>query len=221
VPKPLEAHPLIGDWIAFRDDGTVEVRSGRVELGQGNATALLQIAADELDVGMDQVVLVAGDTRTSPDEGVTSGSLFARYKGTGAYCGVAVRVAVDDRVRVRRAFAVLDAGECVNPDGARNQLEGGIVQAVSWALKEAVPLDGAVVTARDWDGYPILRFSEVPEITSEIVDRPDAPPLGLAEAAAGPTAAAIGNAVFHGLGVRVRDLPLTREAIVSAMDLSA
>ena len=118
-------------------------------------------------------------------------------------------------------WAVVDAGEVVNPDGARNQIEGGIVQSISWTLKEAVPFDGAVATARDWDSYPILRFSDVPDIETEFVWRPQSPPLGLAEAPMGPTAAAIGNAVFHTLGVRVRALPLTREAILAAMALEA
>jgi len=152
-----------------------------------------------------------------PDEGLGIG--FARYKNAAAWCAVAVRVNVEEAVRVTEAFAVIDAGEVVNPDGARNQIEGATLQAISWTLKEAVALDGAVVAARDWDAYPILAFSEVPEIVTEIVERPEAPPLGLAEAPVGPTAAAIGNALFRALGVRVRDLPLTREAIVTAMDL--
>lgn len=146
---------------------------------------------------------------------------FARYKNAAAWCAVAARVAVEEDVRVTDAWAVLDAGEVVNPDGARSQVEGAILQAISWTLKESVTLDGAVVTARDWDTYPILRFPEVPAIVTEIVERPDEPPLGLAEAAMGPAAAAIGNALFRSLGVRVRDLPLTRDAIVAAMDLGA
>jgi CO/xanthine dehydrogenase Mo-binding subunit len=114
-------------------------------------------------------------------------------------------------------FAAVDAGRAVNPDGIRNQVEGGIVQAASWTLKEQVSWDRSGVLTRSWEDYPILRFDEVPEIEVEIIDRPGEPSLGTGECAAGPTAAAIGNALFHALGVRVRDLPLTRERIAAAM----
>jgi CO/xanthine dehydrogenase Mo-binding subunit len=73
------------------------------------------------------------------------------------------------------------------------------------------------VLTRSWEDYPILRFDEIPEIEVEIIDRPGEPSLGTGECAAGPTAAAIGNALFHALGVRVRDLPLTPERIAAAM----
>lgn len=142
---------------------------------------------------------------------------FARYKNKSAYCAVAVRVAVDETVRLTHAWSTVDAGEVINPDGVANQIEGGIVQSASWTLKERVQFEGNVIASRDWESYPILRFSEVPEIAIEIADRPDDPPLGVGETAQGPTAAAIGNAVRRALGVRIRDLPLTREAIVAAI----
>ena len=69
-----------------------------------------------------------------------------------------------------RIWCVADAGLVVNPDGACNQLEGGIVQAVSWTLKEQVRLDELGIASRDWDSYPILRFSEIPEMQVEFVD---------------------------------------------------
>jgi CO/xanthine dehydrogenase Mo-binding subunit len=106
----------------------------------------------------------------------------------------------------------------VNPDGAINQLEGGILQAISWVLKEQVRLDSSGIHGRDWDNYPVLKFSEVPEVTVELVDaKSDLPPLGVGEATAGPTAAAIGNAVARALGARLRDLPLTRERVMAAL----
>ena len=105
----------------------------------------------------------------------------------------------------------------VNPDGAANQVEGGIVQAASWAIKEQVLFDGGRVATATWDRYPILRFSEVPEVHVAFVGAPETPSLGVGEVALGPTAAAIGNAVAHALGVRVRDLPLTRDRIIAAM----
>ena len=106
----------------------------------------------------------------------------------------------------------------VSPDGVANQVEGGIVQAVSWVLKEQVRFDRSRITTRSWDDYPILRFSETPPVEVTIIDRPDQPSLGMGEAVAGPTAAAIANAVFDAIGVRVRDLPLTRERMMMAIN---
>lgn len=142
---------------------------------------------------------------------------WARYKNKAAYAAVAVEVEVEQEVRVRRAWCAADAGLVINPDGARNQLEGGIVQAISMTLKEQMRLDAEGRTSLEWDAYPILRFSEVPEISTEIVHAPDLPTLGMGECTLGPTAAAIGNAVAHALGTRIRDMPLTRERITAAL----
>jgi len=142
---------------------------------------------------------------------------FARYKNASAYCAVVAEIEVAERIRLRRAIAAVDAGHVVNPDGLRNQIEGGIVQATSWTLKEAVRWDANRVLSRSWEDYPILKFDETPEIEVVIVDRPGDPGLGAGECAAGPTAAAIANALCHALGVRVRDLPLTPERVARAM----
>ena len=142
---------------------------------------------------------------------------WARYKNKAAYAAVAVEVEVDQEVRVRRAWCAADAGLVINPDGARNQLDGGIVQAISMTLKEQVRMDAEGRTSLDWNSYPILRFSEVPEISTEIVHAPDLPTLGMGECTFGPTAAAIGNAVAHALGARIRDMPLSRERISAAL----
>jgi CO/xanthine dehydrogenase Mo-binding subunit len=96
-------------------------------------------------------------------------------------------------------------------------MEGGAIQATSWTLKEAVRFDRERITSDTWETYPILRFSEVPAVEVEIVNRPEEKAIGAGEAAHGPTAAAIGNAIFDALGVRVRDLPITRERIIAAM----
>ena len=106
----------------------------------------------------------------------------------------------------------------INPDGAINQLEGGIIQGISWALKEGVRLDSAGISSLDWERYPVIKFSEVPEIFCELVDPlSDNPPLGIGEATGGPTVAAIGNAVAQALGTRLRDLPMTRERVMAAL----
>jgi CO/xanthine dehydrogenase Mo-binding subunit len=105
----------------------------------------------------------------------------------------------------------------INPDGARNQLEGGMVQGASWALKEQVQMNHTGVTSLDWDSYPILRFSELPAIDVHVVAADEHRSLGTGECTVGPTAAAIGNAVAHALGVRIRSMPLTRERIAAAL----
>ncbi|HEY0185690.1 MAG TPA: molybdopterin cofactor-binding domain-containing protein [Rhodopila sp.] len=145
------------------------------------------------------------------------GLAWSRYKNKAAYACVAVELDVDQDIVLRRVWCAADAGLVINPDGARNQLEGGIVHAASMTLKEQVTLDGDGITSLDWDHYPILKFSEVPEIDVVIIDNPDLPTLGMGECTFGPTAAAIGNAVAHALGVRIRDMPLTRERIAAAL----
>lgn len=142
---------------------------------------------------------------------------FARYKNIGDYVAVVAEVVVEETVRVPRVVAAIDCGRVVNPGGVINQAEGGIVQSVSWTLKEQVRFDRMRITSRSWDDYPILTFEETPTIEVVLLDRPEERSLGVGEGMQGPTAAAIGNAVFNALGVRVRDLPMTRERVLSAM----
>ncbi len=143
---------------------------------------------------------------------------FARYKNRSAYCAVIAAVEVGEALRVKRVVAAIDAGQVVNPDGLTNQIEGGMIQAISWTLKEQVLWDRDRVLARSWESYPILRFDETPEVEVVIVNRPGEPGLGVGECAAGPTAAAIANALFNAIGVRARHLPLTPERIARAME---
>jgi CO/xanthine dehydrogenase Mo-binding subunit len=140
------------------------------------------------------------------------GIAFARYKDKGAWCAVVAEVAAGTSLTVERLTVVADLGLVVNPDGARNQLSGGAVQATSWTTTERVRFDRRRITSGDWESYPILRFGHVPSVDVHLIDS-DEPPLGAGECAQGPTAAAIANAVHAAIGVRVRDLPLTTEAI--------
>jgi CO/xanthine dehydrogenase Mo-binding subunit len=144
------------------------------------------------------------------DRGMGMG--FARYKNTGAWCAVVAEIEAGVEVMVRRLTIAVDVGTAINPDGVRNQIEGGAIQACSWTLKEAVRFDGERVTSDSWDSYPVLRFSEVPAVDVGIIAG-DGPALGAGEASIGPTAAAIGNAVARALGLRVRALPITAERI--------
>jgi len=168
---------------------------------------------------VEQVAQMAGwQAGLPPGTGKGCGIGFAQYKNMAAYAAVIAEVEVEETVRVTRVCCSVDAGLVINPDGAINQLEGGIVQGISWALKEGVRLDENGISSRDWEGYPVLRFSEVPEIAVELIDpSTDRPPLGVGEASGGPTVAAIGNAVAHALGARIRDLPMTRERVTAAL----
>jgi nicotinate dehydrogenase subunit B len=166
---------------------------------------------------LERAAAMAGWAQRGPaGTGTGLGLGFARYKNRSGYAAVVAEVQVEAEVRVARVWCAADAGLPINPDGIINQLEGGIVQATSWVLKEQLVLGEAGVASRNWDSYPILRFPEVPEITTELIDS-DAPSLGVGECTMGPTAAAIGNAVAHALGQRIRDMPFTRERIVAAL----
>ncbi len=149
------------------------------------------------------------------------GFAFARYKNLAAYCAVAVEVTVaheTGEVHLTRAVAAVDSGEAVNPDGIRNQVEGGLIQAASWTLYEQVGFDTHHLTSRDWSGYPILRFPAVPEsVDVHVINRPGQPFLGTGEASAGPAAAAIANAITDATGVRIRDLPFRRQRVKAAI----
>lgn len=150
--------------------------------------------------------------------GIGHGVGFARYKNMGAYCAAIAEIEGTEDIRVKRLTLAVDVGEAINPDGVINQIEGGAIQATSWVLKERVRFDRTRVTSTSWTDYPILTFSEVPMVDVEIVQRPEIEPVGAGEAAHGPVTAAIANAVYDCLGVRVRDLPITRDKIIAAME---
>ncbi|MGZ8266968.1 MAG: molybdopterin cofactor-binding domain-containing protein [Burkholderiales bacterium] len=162
-----------------------------------------------------------GWSRFQRRRGRGRGFAFARYKNLAAYCAVAIEVEANGEsgaVRPIRAVAAIDSGEAVNPDGIRNQTEGGIIQSISWTLYEAVSFDTQAIRSKDWSTYPILRFSNVPEaIDVHVITRPGMPFLGTGEAAQGPAAAALANAVADALGVRIRELPLTRSRVQAAV----
>jgi CO/xanthine dehydrogenase Mo-binding subunit len=162
-----------------------------------------------------------GWSRSSRQPRIGRGFAFARYKNLGAYAALAVEVTLDHetgRLRLVRATAAVDCGQAVNPDGIRNQIEGGILQSASWTLYESVTFDRTRITSRDWSSYPILRFSAVPDsVEVHVIDRPGQPFLGTGEAAQGPAAAAIGNALADASGVRVRELPMTAERVKAAI----
>jgi nicotinate dehydrogenase subunit B len=161
------------------------------------------------------------DARPQPESGHGCGFAFARYKNLAAYCAVAMQVHVDHetgKARVLRVAAAVDTGQIINPDGVRNQIEGAIMQSLSWTLFESVSFDTTRITSVDWATYPILRFGAVPDaMTVRILDRPGTPFLGCGEAGQGPASAALANAVANATGKRIRDLPLNAARVKAAI----
>jgi nicotinate dehydrogenase subunit B len=172
----------------------------------------IQHSTDERSIAVLQKLKeLTQNEKAGEGEGIGFG--FSRYKNTASYCAVAAKVKVDldaQKVTPLKMWAVIDAGETINPDGMKNQTEGGLIQAASWTLKEEVLFEDDQITSKDWSGYPILRYDAVPETEVHIIDRPELPPLGAGEAAQGPTGAAIANAVYAACGKRIRELPVER-----------
>ena len=191
------------------------------ERGEDPVAFRLRHLSDER--AKDVIRSVAKRAKWKPDRptGRGFGIGFARYKNTGAYCAVVAEVEGAEDISVRRLTIAVDVGEAINPDGVINQIEGGAIQATSWVLKERVRFDRERITSNSWTEYPILRFSEVPEVDVELINRPDSDPLGAGEAAHGPVTAAIANAVYDALELRIRSLPITRDSLIAAMELSS
>ncbi len=143
---------------------------------------------------------------------------FARYKNSAAYCAIGVSLSVDDAAEVilHHAYIVCDAGEIVDAEGVRAQLEGGFIQAASWTLYEQVLFDRDGILSRDWDSYPIISFDNIPKMHTHLIENPGMPYLGAGEGAAGPTAAAIANALKDATGLSLRKMPFNSEAIMAA-----
>ncbi|HEX2542125.1 MAG TPA: molybdopterin cofactor-binding domain-containing protein [Caldimonas sp.] len=179
-------------------------------LGDPRAQAVVRLAAERFGWR---------DFKRTPGRG--RGMAFARYKNFAGYAAIALEVEVHrdtGRIQVLRAVAAADSGEAVNPDGIRNQIEGGILQALSWTLFESVTMEPARITSVDWGGYPILRFSSVPPVVEvHIISRLGEPFLGTGESAQGPVGAALANAVADATGARIREIPFTAERVRAAV----
>jgi CO/xanthine dehydrogenase Mo-binding subunit len=165
---------------------------------------------------MERVADASGYGRKVPDR---RGHGFActLYHGTYVAQVAEVEVSSSGVVRVWRVWCVVDPGLVINPDGVRNQVEGGIQQSASWTLLEELRHKGGRVATTSWDTYPIATFRDAPESIEVLVEGDaNAPSTGVGEPGAVPSAAAIANAVFAACGARVRDVPLTRERVRKA-----
>ena len=151
---------------------------------------------------------------------LANGRGVAMTQRANAYVAAVADVEVNKatgKVVVKRIVCAHDCGLIVNPDGVKNQAEGNIVQGVSRALLEEVAFDAIGVTSLDWASYPILKFSEVPEIDIVLINRPEMRPLGAGEPATIPIPAAIANAIFDAVGVRLREGPLTPKRVLEEL----
>jgi CO/xanthine dehydrogenase Mo-binding subunit len=167
---------------------------------------------------IEKVAEQSGWGRTlAPDHGLGIG--YARYKGNSGYCAVVAEVEAGSVLRVVDLTIAVDVGFAINPDGVENQVIGGAIQSVSWTTLEELQFSPQRIESVTWDTYPILRFPGVPTVRVVIVGGETNPPLGAGEMSQGPTAAAIGNAIYNAIGLRVRDLPLTSERLMAAANL--
>ena len=221
MPLRVSAHRSLGAFgnvfatEAFMDELAERAGADPVEyrlrhLTDNRAKAVIRAAADR----------AKWRARARGDGTRGRGVSFLRYENTKTYVALIADIRVDRKantIRVERITAAADSGLIITPDGISNQLEGAIIQGVSWTLKEMVRFDRQRVTSRDWGSYPILTFPELPEIDLVLLNHPDLPPLGAGEAALPPVPAAIANAFFNATGRRLRDLPFDRARINAAL----
>lgn len=209
--RSLGAHMNVFSIESFMDELAAAANADPVafrlrHLEDPRARDVIQLAADKF-----------GWPRRGSKPGHGVGFAFARYKNLMGYVAIALEISVvrdTGLVRLEHAEVAVDCGQIVNPDGVRNQIEGGILQSASWTLYEALRFDTGGIGSFDWSAYPIMRFSSVPAtINVHLIDRPGTPFLGVAEAAMGPTAGALGNALFDATGKRLRDMPLGGERL--------
>ncbi len=215
--RSLGAYANVFAIESFMDELAQAAGSDPVEfrlrhLTDARAIAVIQAAAEKAE----------WQTRARPaGEGYGRGIAFAQYKNKQCYTAIVVDLHVDvvsGEIRLQRAVIAADAGQIVNPDGLSNQLEGGFVQAASWTLLEAVTFDESGITSIDWDTYPILHFAGVPKIETVLLNRPHLPFIGAGEATQNPTPAAIANAVYDAVGVRLREIPFTPQRVKAAIE---
>ncbi len=155
-------------------------------------------------------------------DGMGRGIAYAQYKNAMTRVGLAIDLIVTEKaeVELRRVTLVADAGRVIDPDGLMAQLEGGIMQAASWALYEQLAWDRNGIISCDWDSYPVIRFDNVPDLDITLLNQPDQRSVGAGEASPGPTVAAIANAISDATGLRLRRMPFTPDAITqAALDL--
>jgi CO/xanthine dehydrogenase Mo-binding subunit len=168
------------------------------------------------------------ETRPSPKPGnAATGVVQGRgiscvlYEGNNGYCALVAEVEVDQAsgvVTVKRLVASQDSGPVSNPDGLRNQMEGGALQGMSRAMHEEVKWTNRGITTFDWKSYPVFQFGDpLPVVETVLLNPQNVPQLGAGECTITIVAAAIGNAVFDATGARLRQVPFTPANVMAAL----
>jgi CO/xanthine dehydrogenase Mo-binding subunit len=209
---------------AYANVFAIESFMDELALAAGTDPVAFRLAHMKDPRGRAVIEAVANKANWKPEgrsgTGIGRGIGFAKYKNLATYVAVITDVEVDaasGKVSVPRAWAAVDSGLIINPDGLANQMEGGIIQSTSWTLHEAVKFDRTGITSRDWLGYPILTMPDVPKVEIELINRPDERPLGSGEGSQGPAVAAIANGFAAATGKRMRELPLTPQRVKSVL----
>jgi CO/xanthine dehydrogenase Mo-binding subunit len=168
------------------------------------------------------------DPRPSPRPGMRKTGIAAGrgmacvlYEGNNGYVAMVAEVEVDQesgKVVTKRFVVAQDVGPVSNPDGLRNQLEGGALQGLSRALNEEVTWDDRKITSVDWRTYrPLYLGGDIPKIESVLINRTDVRAMGAGETSITLVAAAVGNAIFDATGARLRQVPFTPERVKAAL----
>jgi nicotinate dehydrogenase subunit B len=216
------AHECFIDELAFAA-GADPLKFRLDRLNDPRAVAVLTAAAKKADwqPRVPRKPELAGGTIAKGRGVAYARYTHGEYPGYGAaFTAWIADVDVDlgsGEVRVTRVVVAQDAGLMVNPKGVEQQVHGNVIQSISRALMEEVRFDPTGVTSLDFRSYPIATFQDVPEIRVVLIERPDDPPLGVGEAAAIPSAAAIANAIFDATGARIRQVPFTPLRIKAAL----
>jgi len=187
---------------------------------------LKHIASDQRGIELLERLADKSGWRTRPKAdrqaavSVGRGLAYVKYELVRTYVGAVAEVEVNRQtgeIHVRRFYITHDCGQIINPDGIRNQLEGGVLQTTSRVLKEEVAFNRSMITSLDWSTYPILTFPEIPDVSIDLIDRPDEKPWGVGEAIAVVVAPAISNAVFDATGARLRSVPFLPQKVKQAL----
>jgi nicotinate dehydrogenase subunit B len=137
---------------------------------------------------------------------------------SGAYVATFAEVEVDrstGKVHVKRVVHAQDMGLVINPEGAKQQVEGSIIMGLGYALREEIHFKNGEIFDLNFDTYEIPRFSWMPIIETVLIEE-DSPPQGGGEPAIVCVAAVTANAIFDAVGVRLYQLPMTPERISAA-----
>ena len=204
----------------FVDELAMKINKDPVAFRLANVKDPRLVAVTKKVVEMSGWTPRVGGARTLQGEVKGTGIGITKYKNSDAYVAIVAQVAVDTasgKVRVEKMWSAVDTGRMINPDGVRNQIDGGIVQATSWTLIEGGRWDHGIMTTVDYADYPIIDYLSTPLIETALIDQPGLPPLGVGEGSQAPAGAAIANAILDATGKRVPSLPFTPERVLAAL----